>query len=150
MIKSGDVFSIKLSNGSAYFQFARKNPLMGSLIRVLPGIYTNEPDLNELVEKEKNFWVFFPVGSALKKKVIQKVKNILLPIHAKEFPIFRTGVVDPSTGRVENWWFWDGEQGWMVGKITDEQRKLPIRGVWNDTLLIQRIEEGWLPEKDKR
>jgi|SRR5450830_1436947 len=150
MIKAGDVFSMQTASGSAYFQFVKKNPLMGALIRVLPGMYLNEPDLDELVQKETNFWIFFPVGSALKKKIIQRVKNVVVPLHSKETPVFRTGVVDPSTGRVENWWFWDGEEGRMVGEITEEQRKFPIRGVWNDTLLIQRIEEGWLPEKDKR
>lgn len=59
MIKAGDVFSIRTASGNAYFQFVRKKPLMGSLIGVLPGMYLNEPDLDELVQKETNFWIFF-------------------------------------------------------------------------------------------
>ena len=31
------------------------------------------------------------------------------------------------------------------GELTPEQRKLPIRGVWNDTLLVERIEADGYP-----
>ena len=150
MIKNGDVFAIETNNGKAYFQFVKKIPPMGSLIRVLPGTYNEEPDLNVLVEEKTNFWIFFPVSAAQKKGVIQKAKGCTIPAHSKDTPTFRAGVVDPSTGRVDIWWFWNGEKEWKVGGITEEQRMLPIRGSWNDTLLVQRIEEGWLPEKDKR
>ena len=62
--------------------------------------------------------------------------------------LVRGGVIDPSTRKVKVWWLWDGEKEWRVGEITAEQRGLPIRGVWNDTLLIERIESGWTPETD--
>jgi hypothetical protein len=149
MVKTGDVFAITTSKGEAYFQYVGKMPLMGPLIRVLPGTYPSEvPPWETLVERETNFWVFFPVGAALKRGLVRKVKNCAIPEHAKSPPVFRAGVVDPATGKVETWWLWDGEKEWPVGEISAEQRKLPIRGAWNDTLLIQRIEEGWLPEKD--
>ncbi len=124
---------------------------MGSLIRVLPGIYLNEsPAWEMLVEQKTNFWIFFPVAAAAKQGIVHKVANRPLPDHATEIPIFRTGVVDPSTGKVETWWLWDGSKSWMIGALNEEQRMLPIRGSWNDTLLVQRIEEGWRPEKDSR
>lgn len=150
-IKRGDIFSIETSSGSAFFQFAKKMPVMGSLIRVLPGIYAQAPsDWQTLVAKETNFWIFFPVSAALNRGIVKKVGHCSLPTHAEETPVFRAGVVDPSTNRVETWWLWDGEKEWMVGEITNEQRKLPIRGSWNDTMLVKRIEEGWLPERDLR
>lgn len=149
-MKVGDVFAIETTNGKAYFQFVKKIPPMGSLIRVLPGTYKTEPNVNALVEEKTNFWIFFPVSAALKQGIIQKAKSCNVPGHSKETPTFRAGVVDPSTGRVDTWWFWNGDKEWKVGEITEEQRKLPIRGSWNDTLLVQRIEEGWLPEKDMR
>jgi hypothetical protein len=57
-------------------------------------------------------------------------------------------VIDPSTGKVKVWWLWDGEREWQVGELTEEQRGLSFREVWNDTLLIERIESGWTPETD--
>jgi hypothetical protein len=151
MIKAGDVFGIKTANGEAYFQYVKKVAPMGSLIRVLPGTYPESaPDWDSLIERESNFWIFFPVGAALRQGIVRKVGHCAIPQHAQETPVFRAGVVDPSTGKVETWWLWDGEREWSVGTITEEQRKLPIRGSWNDTLLVKRIEEGWLPERDKR
>lgn len=151
MVIFGDVFLIKTSKGNGYFQFVRKNALMGSLIRVLPGIYPDRiPDLDALVVCETNFWTFFPVAASVKYGDVQKVRNCAIPEHARAFPLFRAGIANPSTGKVEDWWLWDGEREWRVGSITEEQRKLPIRGSWNNTLLIKRIEEGWLPEKDPR
>jgi hypothetical protein len=150
MIKSGDVFVIKTSRGGCYFQYVSKNPLMGAMIRVLPGIYENAPsDFLEVINKDTNFWIFFPVVAALKRGIICKVGNFDVPDFAKKFPLFRAGIVNSKTKRVESWWLWDGSEEWMVGEITDEQRKLPIRQIWNDTLLIERVEEGWLPELDK-
>lgn len=151
MVKVGDVFAIKTAKGNAYFQFVKKIAPMGSLIRVLPGTYlAPPPEWDTLVAHETNFWIFFPVAAAQKQGIVKKVAHCSLPEHARRFPVFRAGVVDPSTGKVETWWLWDGAKEWKVGSITEEQRKLPIRGSWNDTLLVKRIEEGWLPEKDPR
>ena len=108
------------------------------------------PDIETLIECDTNFWIFFPVSAALKKNVIMRVGNYYIPKHSRQPPVFRTGVVDPGTRKVETWWFWSGEKEWKVGQITEAQRKMPIRGTWNDTLLIQRINEGWLPENDRR
>ena len=42
----------------------------------------------------------------------------------------------------------DGEKEWRIDGMTQEQRKLSIRGVWNDTLLVERINACWTPETD--
>lgn len=151
MVKSGDIFSIGTAKGTAYFQFVKKVGMMGALIRVFSATYQTPPsDWNALVGQNTNFWVFFPVAAASKKGVVQKVANCEVPESARSTPIFRAGIPDPDTGKVDTWWLWDGEREWPVGTITEEQRRLPIRASWNDTLLVQRIEEGWLPEKDSR
>ncbi|WP_233212723.1 hypothetical protein [Collimonas sp. PA-H2] len=70
---------------------------------------------------------------------MQKITNCAIPEHSRNTPVFRAGVVDPATNKVETWWFWDGDKEWKVGAITEEQRKLPIRGSWNDTLLVMPL-----------
>ena len=84
----------------------------------------------------------------MNRAIVSIAGNVGVPDALKPFPIFRDGVADPRTGKVANWWFWDGEKEWRVGDLTHEQRLMPIRGVWNDTLLIERIETGWTPESD--
>lgn len=151
MVKAGDVFKIKTSRGDAYFQYVKKVSPMGALIRVLPGTFNDDaPDIDELIQAETNFWVFFPVVAAEKCGVIEKISNYSVPVHSIKTPVFRTGIVNPETKKVDVWWFWDGEKEWRVGAITREQRRMPIRGTWNDSLLRERIEKNWLPENDLR
>jgi hypothetical protein len=48
----------------------------------------------------------------------------------------------------KNWWFWDGETTWFVGKLEPEQRQMPIRSIVDGVLLRERIETGWSPASD--
>jgi hypothetical protein len=149
MMRPGDIFAITTSKGKAYLQFTKQIPPFGSLIRVLPGIYPKQPsDWLALVNQATNFWIFFPLGAAVKRRIVEKTTNCEVPSHAQKIPVFRAGIPERGSPKVANWWLWDGEKEWRVGAITEEQRKLPIRATWNDTMLIERIEEGWLPEKD--
>jgi hypothetical protein len=145
-----DVESEATAKGDGYFQYVEKILPMGSLIRVFPlGMASeNGGDWDALVEQETNFWTFFPVASALKQQLIRKVAHCAVPEHARKTPLFRAGIPDGDTRKVSSWWLWDGEKEWLVGSITKEKRRLPIRSSWNDTLLIERLEQGRLPEKD--
>jgi hypothetical protein len=96
------------------------------------------------------FLTFFPLQAAVNKDIVAVVGNCPIPTEAAEFPIFRAGVADPKTGKVNVWWLWDGEREWRVGTLTPEQRRLSFRAVWNDTMLIDRIVAGWRPETDPR
>jgi hypothetical protein len=148
-LKIGDVVEIPVHGGLAYAHYTHFNKQYGSLLRVFDAIYEIRPnDLTAIVNRQPAFSCFFPLDAAVKRKSVLNVGNIPVPHQAQIFPTFRTGVIDPSTGKVEMWWLWDGQREWPVGRLTNEQRKFPIRGVWNDTLLIQRIDSSWRPEID--
>ncbi|OHA83396.1 MAG: hypothetical protein A2937_03680 [Candidatus Yonathbacteria bacterium RIFCSPLOWO2_01_FULL_47_33b] len=148
-LKIGDIVQIRTSKGFAYAQYIHKHPQYGALIRVLPNIYDAPVhDYLQIAEESERFVVFFPLSAAVNKQIVSIVGNAPVPDFAKKFPTFRAGVADPATGKVTTWWLWDGEKEWRVGDLTPEQRKMPIRGIWNDTLLIERIESGWKPETD--
>lgn len=151
-IRIGDVIEIVTSKGLAYAQYTHEHsspPGYGSLIRVLPGFYDERPrDFSELVKAKHRFVKFFPLRAAVREGIVTILANEPVPPEAKEFPIFRAGVADPKTGKVKAWWFWDGEKSWKVGRITKKQRKMPIRGLVNDTKLVELIESGWTPEND--
>lgn len=142
----GDVIEIPTPKGLAYAQYTHKHPRYGALIRVLPGLYKSRPaEYSALVQQVERFFVFFPVGAAVARGIVSLIAHGIVPERCQPFPLFRDGVKDPATGRVETWWLWDGEREWRVGELTPEQRNLPIRSIWNDTLLIERIMEGWSP-----
>ena len=142
-IKIGDIVEIITPKGFAYAQYTHKHPMYGALIRIIKGIYKEKPEnLLDLLSNKFQFTTFFPLGVAVNQKLVTIVGNFPLPDKAKDFPVFKAGVQNKN-GVVETWWLWDGEKEWKIGDLTDEQKDYPLRGVINDTLLIERICNKW-------
>jgi hypothetical protein len=147
----GDVIEIPTSQGLAYAQYTHEKDEWGALIRVLPGLFGSRPvNLDDVVRQRERFVTFFPLKAAVRKKIVRIVGRGEIPPEARAFPLFRAAGAIDREGRVLDWWLWDGEKEWRVPELTAQQRVLPIRAVWNDTLLIQRIQEGWSPSTDVR
>lgn len=145
----GNIIEIPTAKGLAYAQYTHHHPTHGGLIRVFDVLFQSRPSaFSELVMGLVRFSTFFPVAAAVKRGVFKVVGYEKVALPNQPFPVFRNGVADPKTRKVVVWWFWDGEREWKVGEITPEQRKMPIVGVWNDTLLVERIETGWTPCND--
>ena len=68
-----------------------------------------------------------------------------VPERCKPFPLFKSGNIDPSTGKISVWWLWDGEKDWKIGPLPKEHYDLPMEMIFGYKSLIQRIEEGWMP-----
>lgn len=147
--KIGDVIEIDTGQGLAYAHYSHQHAMYGALLRVFADLKADRPvDLVGVVAGKPTFLTFFPLAAAVKRKIVSIAGHVPLSEDAKQFPTFRAGVVDPRTGRVAQWWLWDGEKEVRVGSLTAEIRCLSIRGVWNDTLLKERILSGWTPEND--
>jgi len=148
-IRAGDVFEVKTKRGLAYAQYVMRNLEMGALIRVLPGLHKTRPvSLTEVVAQQEQFVTFFPLQAAIDQEVFEIVAHETVPDESRKMPLFRArGHIDRE-GFVHDWRLWDGEKSTRVGKLTPEQRKFPIKEIWNDTLLIERIEQGWTPEQE--
>jgi len=145
--KIGDVIEIKTSRGASYALYTHKHPSFGALLRVFSRSYPTRPaDFDCLAAGKIQFEVFFPLGAAINRGLVEVVGNISVPVELRQFPIFRDGIADPITKKVQNWWLWDGKTEWPIGNLTSDQRQLPIRQVINDTLLRKYIENGWSAE----
>jgi len=148
-LKIGDVVKVKTSRGFSYLHFTHKHRQYGALLRVFAGFYETRPSvLTELVMRPSAFQCFFPLGAAVDQGIVSIAGNVEPSAAEKNFPTFRAGVVNPATRKVDVWWLWDGQEERKVGDLTSEQRRLSIRGVWNDTLLRERLESEWRPEID--
>jgi len=142
----GDIVEIPLSGGFAYGLYTHANRQFGALIRVFRGISPKRShDLSRLVELPIQFSTFFPLSAAVKRHLVTLVGNISAPENLAKFPLFRDGVANPRTGKVDTWWLWDGEKEWQVHDLPSGFFDFPIREVINDTLLRKRIEEDWHP-----
>ncbi len=124
---------------------------MGSLVRVIrPIVNRLEMRPDDIASLPTAFYCFFPLGAAVQRGLVKYVGSPPIPKSDAEFPVFRSGNVNPMTKKVDKWWLWNGRSTWQVNTLTDEQRRLSIRAIWNDTLLRERLEQGWLPENDGR
>lgn len=147
----GDIIEIKTAKGLAYAMYTHRQPKYGALIRVFETIWSTRPEsLAGLTTDRLRFSTFFPLEAALDQGIVEVVGNESIPGQLEQFPTFRAGMIDPKTKKVSVWWLWDGQREWRVGELSTEQRRLPIRGVWNDTMLVQRIETDWRPINDAR
>ena len=146
-IQLGDVFELETPKGLAYLQYAYYDPQMGELIRVAPGTYGTRPaNLATVIAGCEIFYTFFPLATALKQKIIRRISNYEIPVHVARPPVLRSpGRVNMTSKRIENWWLWDGVRSWPVNELTEEQKKLSVKAIWNDTLLVDRIVNGWRP-----
>jgi hypothetical protein len=142
-VKIGDIVEITTPKGYAYAQYTHKHSTYGALIRVLKGIFKEKPEnLLDLISEGYQFITFFPLGAADNRGIVHIVGNLPLPEKSRDFPVFKAGTPN-SNGKVEIWWLWDGEKEWKVGELKEEQKDFPPRGVINDTLLVERISNGW-------
>lgn len=141
--KIGDVIEFRVRDGVAYALYTHEHPDYGSLIRVWNRVHeTGLADFEAFIQVEPSFCCFFPLGAALSRGIVKVVGNVAVPKSLTVFQTFRTGMVGPD-GSVKTWWLWDGKSSLKVGSLTEAQSKLPRRGIWNDTLVIARIEQGW-------
>lgn len=145
----GDVIEIGTPEGFAYAQYSHKTPSYGPLIRVLPGLFASRPSaFGELVEQPERFLVFFPLGPACNRGMVQVVAEEPIPPAAQAFPLFRRGLADRE-GQVKQWFLWDGDRDSPIEELTPDLLKLPIHlGIWNASLLVERIASGWIPSDE--
>ena len=149
-VKFGDVIEIVTSKGYAYAQYTHKDSMMGALLRIFKGIYEKKPsNIEQVLNNEIQFSTFFPLQAAVNRKIVEVVANYEIRDDLIAFPIMRVrGLIDPITNKTTSWALWDGKYEKGTKNLTEEQKKLPIKGTWNDTMLISRIESGWTPEQD--
>ncbi len=149
-IRFGDVFEIQTTKGVAYFQCVKETPANEvETIRVLPGVYgvTETLDIEKLVEKKELYFIQFVLKYAVKKKCVKPVGNykvpeqVIVPRYYRDTHIVR--------GVFVCWHIVDSEtlKRRSVEKLSEEEKMLSEWGVWNDTLLAERIAEGWTLDK---
>ena len=152
-IKIGDVVEVPTSKGLAYAQVTHihreKHSSYGPLLRIVPGFFTKRPErFEELLRKQPGAVMFCALQAAIKTGICEIVGNVPVPEGAKSFPLFRASNDDPGADTPKNWWFWNGDRTSPVGKITSEQRRMPLREIVDGVLLRERIEAGWSPATD--
>lgn len=142
-IKIGDIFEINTPKGKAYLHYVYKDKTIGDLIRVLPGLFLERPtNFEMLVGLKECYMIYFPLTFAYKQKIVDLVGNVSINNFTKP-KFMRTEHI--INGQFLGWHIIDTDtwQRQLVTVLTSEQKKLSPWGIWNDTLLIERLEQGW-------
>ena len=149
IIKSGEIFELQTEKGLAYFQFIFEDKEMGHLIRILDGLFEKRPsNLNALIKTKERFLIYFPLGAALKRKLVVFIQKENLPEYLNTIPPMRRPGGRTKEGKVLNWWIIEEKKEKLVENLTESQQKYSIQYIWNDTLLKERICSNWLPENE--
>ena len=149
--RPGDVVRIKALDGTAAdAQYTHKHASHGALLRVLGPtppelVPAGDGSAVEIAARATQFLTFFPLGAACARGIATVLGPAPVPDAERAFPLFRS----PIRGRegVTAWWLWDGEREWGPVPLGPAERRLPIRAIVNDTLLVERALAGWTAEQ---
>ncbi len=147
--KIGDMIEIETRIGLYYAQYTHKVKDYGELIQVTKKYFKERPTVETMLSCEVGIITFFPLNLALKEREFRLIGNTNIPETRRQFPIFRVLGYSSLDGSIKKWKFWDGESVWpdkYVENLSDEQQRLPVRGIYNKAFLIERLEECWTPE----
>lgn len=146
-VNPGDIFEITTPIGNAYLHFIYHDKLNGALLRVLTGLYAELPaDINKIAAEKERYLIFFPVSVALHRKIVRKVG--FYPLEGFQKPKYMRTKHNIG-GEFLGWHIVDTDSLYrtLVKDLTDEQKALSLWGIWNDTLLIEKLVEGWSLEE---
>jgi hypothetical protein len=113
---------------------------MGSLVWIAEDTWDHQPHASEVAQIKSWRWpVFFPLGSAIRRGLVDRLGRVEVPAELSAYPRMRSG------GGAQPWFVL--EDGEVVGVgTTTQDRTLPIAQLVNDTRLKEMIVSGWRTE----
>lgn len=143
-IKLGDIFEIDTLKGKAYFQCVKIDKLRGDMIRVFNKLYKEQPNpIESTINVKDSYFIGFALSAANHKKLVKKVWNVPLeddfelPKYMRDKHVIK--------GQFLGWHIIDTNtlKRVLVQQLSSDQSDLSPWGIWNDTLLKERLESGW-------
>ena len=156
MIKSknaelGSVYAIKTNIGYGLFQVVQNKESGIDVVRVLQSTIQNIDQFSpSVLQGTERYFIKFTVQSAFKKKLITFIGKYNIPSSVKIPKKFRMLDCVPHKN-IRNWYVVDAKTNSLklVTSLNKKILSLSSDGIWNDTFLIERIEEGWTLENWK-
>jgi hypothetical protein len=144
----GDIIEIKTSKGYGYFQYVSKDATMGDLIRVLPGVHSKPlTHCHDLASATELYFVYFPLGAGIAKGLMRIVGSAPVPEGADRPARMKRPIGRARNGNVLSWAITENGKDRFASELSDDEQRLSLSVIWNDTLLAERIADGWTPQK---
>ena len=132
----GVAFSMRCDLGFTVGLCTHRHARLGALIWIAHDVWDEFPTCDDVLTIDRWRWpVFFPLGTALRRHMADRICRIAIPPELAEFPRLRNG------GNGQPWMeYRDGELG-----PTTLDCDLPIAMIVNDTALKAMIVTAWMP-----
>ena len=148
-LRVGDVLALPTSHGMAYAQCTQINEMFGHLLRILSGFHSvPQSDPCSLLVGDVRYCVFFLWDESYGSEQIRVTAHCSVPTCWSTMPLLKDGIRDAHTGKVHNWWLWDGSREWKIDVLDDDHKDLSPRAIWNCALLLKRLESNWQPRDE--
>lgn len=138
----GDVFEIETSKGKGYLQCVKLPEKTSEVekIKVFSDLFKKRPRIEDIINSKKFYYIDFPLIAAYKKGIVAFVENVPLPLDFSCPQYYRTEDIFGNGWQIVDAETWERKS---VEILDSEQKKLSPWGVWNDTLLIENLENNW-------
>ena len=153
----GDILEVKTPAGFAYLQYTHAHHSMGSLLRILPGLYRVRPaDLADLARQKELYYTFYPLKYALAGGDVEIVSHQPIPDWAKPYPMMRASWGEDASGKTHTWMVCRADMPFTVDNIakapkyhelTPDLAKLSMNELWAHPVLVKQLAQGWTPER---
>lgn len=142
-LRPGDVLEVNGQSGLVYLQFLGEHPEYGDAVSVCPFEQPSRPSGYEALFISA-YVIFYPLRAALARGLA----NVVGHVDSKGVPkkLRRPGArvgLSIMTWVVEN-----GNSEITKQRLTEDELQLPIAAIWNHELLLQRVHDGWRPDKE--
>jgi hypothetical protein len=141
----GEILEVPVGKRFGYVQFLGEHREYGDAILVSPVLHDRQAHFATGFFST-GYVTFYPAALSVSSKLVEVVAQSSPPSLPKRF---RRPKVERE-GAVESWVIEGGWRDVVRQNLTDEERKLPIAGVWNHQFLREQIAKGWTPETDGR
>lgn len=143
-VTPGLVFTIVCDRGFALGIFTHKHDRLGHLIWLADEFWDEQPPLNAIAQVSRWRWcVFFPLGAAVRRRIVNPIGVVKVPEQLEHFPVLRQGGFG---GRLAWTLYENGDLDHSVGLAKDPA--IPIAMVVNDTRLKEMLVKNWKPSDE--
>jgi hypothetical protein len=153
----GDIVEVKTSAGLAYLQYTHELDNMGSLVRVLPGLFATLPrDFENLTRQKELYFTFYTLRHAVRHGDAAIVSHEEIPDWAKPFPMMRHSADSHRTGKTLLWRIIRADTPFTLEELrkaptykelTPELEKLSTHELWPHPSMVYYLAQEWTPER---